>query len=209
MWLGTPLNDILSSRAKVAALRVVCASPVPLSGREIARRAGISSGSASKVLGELAASGVMVSRDQGRAKTYELGNQDVPLVEQLRNLFALESRRQHQAIDDLVQGVPGVLSVILFGSEARGEAQSGSDADLLIVLEAKSARCEDLLQENALRVAHKHLLPLSWHLADLSDLRDWETTNHPLWRNILAEGVCLRGTPPERLKRRWQRGKTA
>jgi hypothetical protein len=38
MWLSLPLDDLLSSRAKVAMLRVLCRTNAPLRGREIARR---------------------------------------------------------------------------------------------------------------------------------------------------------------------------
>ena len=41
MWLRRPLDDILSSPAKVAVLRSVLRVSAPLSGREIASRAGV------------------------------------------------------------------------------------------------------------------------------------------------------------------------
>jgi predicted nucleotidyltransferase len=206
MWLRNPLDDLLSSHAKVAALRTICLSTVPLNGREIARRAGISSGMASRVLGELVASGAVVSRDQGRANTYELGGSDVALVKALCDLFSLEEQRRQQVVDELVRGVPGVLSLVLFGSEARSEARPGSDTDLLIVVEDKAA-AEATLSANALRIASSQLLALSWHLCDREDLGDWDQNENPLWHDLLTDGVCLRGTPLERLRRQWQRGK--
>lgn len=41
VWLNQPLSDILSTKSKVAVLRVLSETPVPLNGREIARRAGL------------------------------------------------------------------------------------------------------------------------------------------------------------------------
>jgi len=207
MWLQNPLDDILSSKAKVAVLRVVCASPVPLSGREIARRAGISSANASRVLGELRRSGVLRSQGHGRVITYALGDQKVALVRQLRELFAVEGKRRERAVADLVAGVPGLVSVILFGSEARGEAASGSDTDLLIVVERKVRGIHDLLLEKGLRVVEKHGVALSPYVASLPEVGRWERTAHPLWRNIQAEGVLLRGTSLHGLKQRCRRGR--
>jgi hypothetical protein len=63
MWLEKPLDDILSSRGKIAVLRVVCSVSVPLAGREIARRAGLRSGHASGILRDLTASGLLLARD--------------------------------------------------------------------------------------------------------------------------------------------------
>ena len=127
MWLRDPLDDILSSRAKVAVLRVVCCAAMPLNGREIARRAGLSSGHASRVLGELTASGVLLARDQGRVLTYELALAHGPLVARIKSLFEDEAARQEAALDELEVAVPGLVSIVLFGSEARGDARPGSD----------------------------------------------------------------------------------
>lgn len=207
MWLCDPLNDVLSSRAKVAALRVLFASPVPLTGREIARRAGVASGHASRILRDLDASGVVVSQDQRVARTYEVADELSPLLGALRTLFEAESRRHADFVSGLTQAVPDLVSVILYGSEARGDAMPGSDTDLLVVVGRRTGDLEDRLQELGSDLARQHMLALSWHTADLSDIREWETGGSDLWRNIRDEGITLTGLSPERLRRRCLRGK--
>lgn len=209
MWLRRPLDDILSSRAKIAVLRAVCGSGVPLSGREIARRAHIDPGHASRVLRELTASGVLLSRDMGGVCAYELDHLDSPLTQRVRDLFAGERERYSEAIDELKTPGPGVLSVVLFGSEARGEAKPGSDTDLLIVVERKTEQVEAMVSEACLRIAERHVLALSWHIADLADLQRWEKTSNPFWRAVLTEGVRLTGQSLGGLQRQWQGGKSA
>ena len=208
MWLRRPLDDILASGAKVAVLRAICDVNAPLSGREIARRAGISSGRASKVLRELSASGALLARDHGRANTYELADPNLPLVRALRELFGDEHARQESIAGDLVAGVPGVLAVVLFGSEARGEARPGSDTDLLVVVDVASSHVEDLLVDRAIEVGRRHQIALSWHVVDLDQLRSWDDADHPLWLNVRADGILLRGLSIERLERRWRSGRT-
>jgi len=149
-----------------------------------------------------------VCRDQGRVKTYEWPGDETPLLQQLRALFASEADREAAAVRALVKGVPGVVSVILFGSEARGEARPGSDTDLLIVVEKNGRRVEAAIRGNALHLAKKERLALSWQIADLAELRQWEREENPLWRNILAEGIRLKGRSPQRLQRLWQHGRT-
>ncbi len=207
MWLQNPLDDILSSKAKVSVLRVVCGVRAPLSGREIARRARISSGNASRVLGELTRSGVLLAREYGRVTTYELRDPDTPFVQQLRDLYLLEAKRRGRAIRELVSGVPAVVSVVLFGSEARGEAQPGSDTDLLIVVERKVRGIHHKVLDRAMGVANKHGVALSPYIVSLPELRRWERASHPLWRNIQADGVLMHGTSLQGLKLRCRRGK--
>ncbi len=72
MWLRKPLDDILSSAAKVAVLRVVLRVSTPLSGREIARRAGVGYSPAYNALQALVASRVLAKEDHGRATAYSL-----------------------------------------------------------------------------------------------------------------------------------------
>lgn len=206
MWLRDPLNDLLSSRAKVSILRVLSEVNAPLNGREIARRAGVWSSAASKALGELTASGVLDCRDHGRAKTYELDRTNVRLVAHLRQLFVLEAERFRQFVADMVAGVPKALSLVLFGSEARGEANPRSDTDILIIVARKTAALESRVLDLCVEVAHRHGLDLAWHVADFADLRDWDTTDNPFWRNVRREGVVLSGMSMEALERRWQRG---
>jgi DNA-binding transcriptional ArsR family regulator len=206
--LTQPLNDILSSRAKVALLRAVCLANGPLNGREIARRAGVGAGHASRALGDLAASGVLLCRDQGRVKTYELAHPEAPVVHHLRDLFEAETQRYRDLISGLVSGVPGLVSLILFGSEARSKARPESDTDLLLVVEEKSESLEAQVRDNALRLAQQGSLKFSWVIADLAEVREWETTGNPFWTNVQAEGISLRGKSPERLHRRCQNGAT-
>jgi predicted nucleotidyltransferase len=209
MWLKHPLDDVLSSRAKVDLLRVLCASPVPLAGREVARRARLSPGHASRALRELVASGVLQAREMGQVRAYELDHADTALVRQLRALFSVEVQRQYDVADELLAATPGIVSIVLFGSEARSDAEPGSDTDLLIVVEESSRRAEKAISARATEVAERHGLALSWQVADLAQLRRWDRTSNPLWQNLLAEGVRLRGRSLKALRDEWQRGKTA
>jgi predicted nucleotidyltransferase len=208
MWLTTPLSDILSSRSKGAILRVICAANGPLSGREIARRAGVARGHASRSLRELTASGLLVGRDLGRAVAYELGRPGELLTSRLCALYQAEAEREALVLDRLARGVPGLLSIILFGSEARDEARPGSDTDLLIVVAERTEAVEAQLSENCLQVTEDFALALSWEVADLGDLREWDETGHPLWHGIIAEGVALRGKSVEVLRRLCRAGGT-
>ena len=208
MWMRNPLDDILSSKAKTAVLRVICGALTALNVREIARRAGTDAGHTSRVLRELAASGLLIGRGIGRATTYELAAPDLPLTRQLAGLFEAEAQRFDEAIGELAAALPETISVVLFGSEARGEAHAGSDTDLLIVVPEKASDMENRLSEACMAISSRYGLALSWQLADLAEIRAWEASDSALWRNILDEGVRLRGEPLRRLQAVCQTGET-
>lgn len=199
MWLNEPLDDVLSSRGKVAVLRVLSSTTVPLNGREIARRASLVAGHAHRLLAELVSAGLVLKRDQGRVNTYEFADPRSAITRRLKELFAAEARRRHDSIRALSASVPEALSVVLFGSEARGDAKPGSDTDLLFLVERKTKRLEDRISAACLRLATEHQLALSWLVADLREVRTWEAEGNEFWQNVKAEGVRLAGQFPGRL----------
>lgn len=207
MWLRRPLDDILSSPAKVAILRAVFNAPAPMSGRERIRSAGTSYGPGWQALQELVASGVLTKTDHGRATTYELRNPDEALIGALRDLFWTEQSRSREFGEDLAHALPEARSIILYGSEARGEANSGSDTDLLIVVEEKTEALEEKIIDACLEVAARHEVALSWHVADIARMREWEHSDSDFWRNVQEDGIVLHGERIERLKRLCQHGR--
>jgi predicted nucleotidyltransferase len=208
VWLRHPLDDILSSRAKVALLRVLMRAPGPLNGREVARRAGVNAGHASRQLRELALSGVVRARDQGRVITYEIGADASGVVASLRALFAAEGARYRDAIADLARRLPEAVSLVLFGSEARLDAAPGSDTDLLVIVPEHTPAAEARVREACLAVADNYSLALSWVVMDLAELREAAETGSELWGNVRREGARLHGRSLEALEREWQRGAT-
>lgn len=208
MWLRRPLQDILSSGAKVAVLRVLCASPAAFSVREIARRAGIAPGHASRVLADLAASGLLTAHDHGSAKTYEICDSQAPIIDALRALFWAESERYRSVIDGLYRAHDAIVSLVLFGSEARGDTRPGSDSDVLVVVESETERIREALVDKCLELSVEQNTAISWILADLERVAEWEATNHPLWLNIKNGGRWMRGKQIEELIRICQAQKT-
>jgi len=174
---------------------------------EVARRAHLARGHASRVLKELAASGVLLRRDHGRVVTYELAPTDSAPARRLQALFQAEAERYDAVVDALWASVPDALSVVLFGSEARSEARAGSDTDLLLVVTERTDAVEARVSAVCLALAEEHVLALSWHIADADDIRRWLEAGEPFLDSVLQDGITLRGKSLERLMRAWKRGK--
>jgi len=104
--------------------------------REIARRIGVSFGSANRFLNELHAAGVLARHQKGKMLFYSFNPQD-PALRQLKILLNIELLRP------LVGKLREISSrIVLYGSCARGEDTSKSDVDLYLVTDQadKAAR---------------------------------------------------------------------
>ena len=95
--------------------------------REVARRLGVSSGSANRALNELFSSGVVTRRREGKMYFYSVNSADAVIIEfkKLVNMMLIES---------LIQDLKAFAHrIILYGSCAQGTDTSRSDLDLFIV----------------------------------------------------------------------------
>jgi len=99
--------------------------------REVARKLGISAGSANRALNELFSSGVMWRRREGKMYFYSIDSSNAVLSEfkKMVNLMLIEP---------LVEELKKMSSrVVLYGSCALGTDTSGSDMDLFVVSNSK------------------------------------------------------------------------
>ena len=134
--LRLPLASALGTPAKVALLRLVTAGGEAISQREAARRAGIQVRSAQRALDDLVALGLVTRLVGGREHLVHL-NGAHRLAAALAAVFAQEADH-FLALRQALHGVatrarPRPLSLVLFGSAARGDDVLASDVDVLAV----------------------------------------------------------------------------
>lgn len=102
-----------------------------------------------------------------------------------RNLAWLEDRKM---VEMILKEMKGVSSIVLFGSYARGENDSDSDIDLLVISNSKekpTAKAARLLERdvNFLNFSHQ-----KW----TKEVK----TNPALYLDIITDGIVLYGTKP-------------
>jgi predicted nucleotidyltransferase len=131
MDVSKPFTAI-SSSVDVDVLVVLAGSTKPRSGRELARRAGRSNTGVQHVLDRLVEHGLVNREEVGRTFIYELNRDHLlaPTVEQMAGVPSELIRRLREAIG--AWEAPPVHAS-LFGSAARGDGDTGSDIDLLVV----------------------------------------------------------------------------
>ena len=198
-----PLDDLLSSQARLRILRYLCTVEGKHTGREIARAIGMGETPTNRALKELADTLVVLYRVAGRAHYYRL-NEYHALVEQaLRPLFAAERAQLDAAIAELLTEVNVPLNVaLIYGSVARGEDTWRSDLDVLLVTPtADDARraAECLWQRDADLLRRYGVISVQALSRDELAAR---VQRGDKWLvEALRDGVVVRGTSPRRLLR--------
>lgn len=130
MHVGAPVADLIPG-ARGAVLATLAQVAVPVTVRSLARHAGVSPQGALAVVNDLRRAGIVVTQPAGRSLMVSL-NREHLAVEPLLALVASRARLVQRLTDELA-GWSDLAGAWLFGSAARGDGDTGSDIDLLLV----------------------------------------------------------------------------
>lgn len=201
MDIGRP-HRIVTGEADLDILRVLAGSRSPMTGRQVARLAGRSQTTALRALNRLADAGVLDVSEAGRALMFSLNREHLatPAIESLLSLRAqlIEAlSREASALE------PVPLSASLFGSAARGDGDTASDIDLLLVRRSGDPR--DAWSEQLSGIAERvHRMTgnrLSIHELEESDLERLHAERAPILAELERDAVDLAGEPIRELLR--------
>src|SRR5687767_2501363 len=137
MDLVQPVQVVIPG-AQGRILAVLAETTAELNLRTIARLSGVSIAQASRVMPDLVELGMVERRDEPPSVLFRLVEEHVAS----RAVLALAGARQ-AVLEGLGQAAgaldPPPVSVIVFGSFARGEARAASDIDVIAVRPAEVA----------------------------------------------------------------------
>lgn len=195
------LDEVLGSTTKVRILRALMPLTAPVSGHEARTLAGVRSQSGVRVaLNDLTELGILEREDTRRIRLFRI-NRRHDLAEPLAALFRAESSRVgalRQALQDVLEAgavQEHTLSIILFGSNARGEARPTSDLDLLVATRAEPAdHVRDVLMDAIPEIERRFGLRISPLLLSKERVQERYRDGDPLMQNIHADGRTLYGT---------------
>lgn len=196
MGIHKVLEAIFGSPAKIRILRVLFASPQPLSGRQVGELSQLSHRGAIQALESLVELGAVRQRRVGNAYQYSLspGNRAVELI------IVPSIKAEAALLDELKKKIAAqfgrkAVSLTLYGSVVRGTEKRGSDIDVLAI--AGDERLKSDLEEKSAALApfyrERYNSLLSLHCFTLDELRSKKTL--PLLRSVKEEGVTLSGKP--------------
>jgi predicted transcriptional regulator len=194
----------ISPSVDTAVLIVLAGSSVPRSGREIARRTGRSKTGVQHVLERLVDQGIVERLSTGNAQLYSL-NRDHLLAAAVEQMASTHTELIRRLRDTINSWTTPAVHASLFGSAARGNGDTGSDIDLLIVRpanldpESESWRAQiDALAEDVRRWTGNNAGITDISEADLPRLAEEQP---PILAELRHDAIELAGKSPATLLR--------
>lgn len=130
------VERFLGRRSSVETLRCLYADRKGISGREVARRSGLSHPSVHRVLGEMEREGIVIRRVAPPTHLFSLNEKHWFVSTALKGLFESEGRWKDDLEGLIVKGAPAAAaSVVVFGSLVEGGFRTASDIDVLALAE--------------------------------------------------------------------------
>lgn len=209
--LAHVLDAMLGTTTKVRILRTLFALGSAATGNEARGLARVRSVRAMyAALDELTSLGILLREETRGPHLYRV-NREHHLEEPLAALFEAESRRvgeMRAALRSALEGagqLAPVVSMVLYGSNARGEAGPASDLDVLVVTRDEAAvnPVRDALLDASEQLGRRFGIQLSAYVLPEPRLRERYRDGDPLLLTIESEGRELHGTPFPELVQGW------
>lgn len=200
MDLGSPVLDV-SPAVRGSLLQVLARLEQPVTRRRLAEAAGVAPGNASAVIEELIRAGLVSETIAGRSSMVVL-NRDHLAAGPVLALAGLRGELIRR-LRTRIAAWPEIEAAWLFGSVARGDADSTSDIDVLIIADDLQSR--DLHERIALLQAEVR----RWTGNDLQLVEHSPSSwcklvreKSPLVEQIRLDGITLAGDTASSIKRR-------
>lgn len=132
--LARPLDAVLSAPSRLAVLRALFRARSPLSGRALARLAGINHQGAATALAGLERLGLVARRPAGRSDQWRLDRSRWIMSELLLPLFEREAALADAVAGAVKKALRGkAAAVCIGGAAAKGRLEPGQPFELIVV----------------------------------------------------------------------------
>jgi predicted nucleotidyltransferase len=195
-YVRRPLNAVLGAPSHIAVLRSLYTTGAGLTGREIARSAGVAVQATHDALARLAAANLVRWTQAGRAHVYELNRDHFLFRSGIQPLLDAESEFRSQIRAILKRALSGhVLLAAIFGSVARGEDHPESDFDLIMIVEREKDRAKAYDRTNAVseKLRKEFGVRLSSMAFGRSEFQQNYRKGKSFFQTVVKEGEALVG----------------
>lgn len=205
MKIHDKLDEILKHGSKIKILRFLFAEKDEHTGRAVAKGIKMSPSSAYNTLQVMKKEGLISAKKKGNAILYRLQENNYAVKKLLAPLF----EKEKAVYDDvalfirksLMKHKSEVISIAIFGSIARKEETSGSDIDLLVIVENKNGKIKinKAIDELSAAIAKSFSAALSPYILTRLEIRQKYHKKQPVIISILENNRLIYGEPIERI----------
>jgi len=197
MRLDQPLDDVFASGSHIRLLRALFALPSELgrSGRDLARRAGVSHPRANQVLADLADQGLVSVQRLSRSDLYRV-NRHHALAAPIGQIFELESKLKFGLLSLIAAELKArrlpVKEARMFGSASRGTMAPKSDVDLALVTSRDSVAAVEAAAQGIAEAARERFgarLKVLVGSPSLEKLTKSRQAGQSVWQVVDREGI--------------------
>ncbi len=196
MIFKNALLSVFPDKTAIKLLKALCRTQGLHSGRAIARMAGINHQACSSELKKLIPLGVIKTGGSGRTALYGLSMDHIIVRKIIEPVFKAEESLKDELGADLA-GIckAEVVSIILFGSVAKGSETSGSDIDIMLVVKNadKKAATADKLHKAAGFFIGKYGNVVSPAIMSVYEFCGGYGKKNALIMNIFRTGTVIHG----------------
>ncbi|MFH1306518.1 MAG: nucleotidyltransferase domain-containing protein [Candidatus Micrarchaeota archaeon] len=180
--------NMLEQYAIVKAIEKLTSLPNrSFSVREFAKFSKISPAMASKALEYMNKGGIATLKKVGKTYQYR-ANIASPLCRQWKILFNIEKIEKAGIVQNIIQKIPNIHSILLYGSMARGTNDEKSDYDVLVIAHARMKINYDFLGK----------LPgeANFTLMGIEDWKKKARNDKVFYENVIYDSIVLYGERP-------------
>ena len=187
------LEEILSTKSEVKILRTLFKYPTKeFNENELARVSGVGQKTVNRAMPKYVSHGIVSVRTIGKANVYTL-NPGHYIAEQLRSLFRAEEGAKQELkrlLGEAFQDDKTVISLVIFGSVAKGLEEPTSDIDVFILTRNKEG-AEKKLQKVGEAVMRRFGNVISGYVLTPREFEEKRGT--PAIKEIVVDGELIAG----------------
>lgn len=196
MKIHRVLDEVFSTWSNIAVMRTLRYSADGMTGRAIAKEAGMTPKAALSALTHLESLGLVKRIRGGRDHIFTLNRESILIKNSILPLFESEDRYREEIKGEITNALKKLcVSLYVFGSVARGEETAASDYDLCIVYDGAAVpeKLEESVYELSGRLLQKFGITLAPFYISTSEFKKRVQSKKPPLAGIAAEGILLWG----------------
>jgi len=189
------LDEVFSTWSNIAVMRALRFSQDGMTGRAIAKAAGMSPRAGHAALTHLEGLG-LIKRIRGRDHIFTLNRGNVLVSNSILVLFESEDEYCAGINKEIVVALKNMcVSIYVFGSVARREETDKSDFDVCIVYDgsAVAKRLEESVYELGISLHKRFGISLSPFYISVTEFKKRLISNKPPLQGIAKDGILLWG----------------